>query len=336
VILLRDAVRADAARVLRRLRAAGITRVVMLTGDRAEVAEGVAAVLGVDEVLAERSPADKVRQVREEAGRATTVMVGDGVNDAPALAAADVGVAIGAHGSAAATRVADVVLTGDRLDRLADAMDVARRARRIALQSAGVGVGLSLIAMVAAAAGALPPVAGAVLQEGIDAAVILNALRALRPTRGTGLPVDAPTAASLRGFQEEHVRLRPRLELIREVAGALGQGDPRGQLERVREVHAFLTRDLLPHEHAEETRLYPAMTRLLHDPEATATMSRAHAEIERLVRRLGRHLDLAGPEGFSPDHLDDLRACLYGLHAVLTLHFAQEEEAYFSLTPSSP
>jgi hypothetical protein len=69
---------------------------------------------------------------------------------------------------------------------------------------------------------------------------------------------------------------------------------------------------------------------------AAGTSRARHAEIERLVRRLGRHLDLAGPEGFSPDHLDDLRACLYGLHAVLTLHFAQEEEAYFSLTPSSP
>lgn len=188
VILLRDAVRGDAGRTLRRLRAAGIERIVMLTGDRAEVAETVAGVLGIDRVLAEQTPAAKVERVREEARRATTMMVGDGINDAPALAAADIGVAMGARGAAASAQVADVVLTADRLDRLADAMDVARRTRRIAVQSAGAGMALSLLAMAVAAAGALPPSAGAVLQEAIDVTVILNALRALRPIRGPGCP----------------------------------------------------------------------------------------------------------------------------------------------------
>lgn len=330
VILLRDAVRGDAARTLRRLRSAGIERVVMLTGDRRETAESVAALLDVDEVLAERTPAEKVAGVREEAGRAPTIMVGDGINDAPALAAAQVGVAMGARGSAASTQVADVVLTTDRLDRLADAMDVARRARRIALQSAGAGMGLSLLAMVAAALGALPPASGALLQEAIDVAVTLNALRALRGGRGTRIPVDASTGHMLHRFDEEHARLRPALDLLREAADALDRPSSVA-LARLRRAHDVLITEILPHEQAEERRLYPALSSLLGAPEATLTMSRAHAEISRLVTRLGRHLELASSRGLLPEQLDDLRACLYGLHAVLTLHFAQEEEAYFSL-----
>ncbi|MFG3441560.1 heavy metal translocating P-type ATPase [Nonomuraea sp. NPDC047897] len=330
VIFLRDAVRADAARTLRRLRSAGIERVVMLTGDRREVAESVAAVLDVDEVLAERTPAEKVAGVREEAGRAPTIMVGDGINDAPALAAAQIGVAMGARGSAASTQVADVVLTTDRLDRLADAMDVARRARRIAVQSAGVGMGLSLLAMLAAALGALPPTSGALLQEGIDVAVTLNALRALRAGRGTRVPVDTSMGHLLHRFDEEHARLRPALDLLREAADALDRPSSVA-IPRLRRVHDVLVKEILPHEQAEESRLYPALGSLLGAPEATVTMSRSHVEISRLVARVGRHLELASSHGLLPEQLDDLRACLYGLHAVLTLHFAQEEEAYFSL-----
>jgi heavy metal translocating P-type ATPase len=331
VVLLRDTVRSDAARALRRLRAAGIRRVVMLTGDRADVAESVAAVLGMDKVLAERSPDAKVRAVRAEGG--VTVMVGDGINDAPALAAADVGVAMGARGSAASSQAADVVITADRLDRLADAMDAARRARRIAVQSAGAGMLLSLAAMAAAAWGAIPPAAGALLQEGIDAAVILNALRALRPGRGTRTPIDAGTDAMLRRFDQEHVSLRPSLERIRVAADALTATPETA--DRLREVYRFLNEELMAHERAEEARLYPALAHALGGSEVTTTMSRAHAEIERLVQRLGRHLDLAHDGALCPDQLDDLRACLYGLHAVLILHFAQEEEAYFSLSSAT-
>lgn len=150
-ILLTDPLRPDAVRTVRRLRAAGLTRLVMLTGDRAAPAEQIGVALGLDEVRAEQSPADKVAAVRDERARAVTVMVGDGVNDAPALAAASVGIAMGARGSTASSEAADIVLTADRLDRVADAMMIARRARRVTIKSATVGMGLSLSAMVVAA-----------------------------------------------------------------------------------------------------------------------------------------------------------------------------------------
>ncbi len=181
-LVLDDPIRPDAARTIRQLRRDGIRRIVMVTGDREETARTVGAVIGVDEVLAERTPAEKVDAVRLEGRSGPTIMVGDGINDAPALALADVGVAIGARGATSASEAADVVLTVDRLDRLGEAVVVARRSRHIALQSVLAGIGLSLAAMLVAAFGYLPPSWGALLQEVIDVGVILNALRALRDT----------------------------------------------------------------------------------------------------------------------------------------------------------
>ena len=139
----------------------------------------VAARLQIDAALSELTPADKVAEVLAERSNGPVMMVGDGVNDAPALAAADIGVAMGARGAAASSEAADAVIFVDRIDRLAEAMAIARRSRRIALESVAAGIGLSLAAMVVAAFGFLPPVEGALLQEVIDVAVILNALRAL-------------------------------------------------------------------------------------------------------------------------------------------------------------
>ena len=333
-VLLRDPLRHDAPRTLRHLRSAGIDRVLMLTGDRAEPAREVAAVLGLDDVRAELGPAEKVAAVRAERDRAVTVMVGDGVNDAPALAAADVGVAMGARGSTATSEAADIVLTTDRVDRLADAVSIAVRARRIAVQSALGGMLLSLAAMAAAAAGLLPPAVGALLQEGIDAAVILNALRALRVDRAMRPALTPDTEALIHRFAAEHDDLQDVLEAVRAAADRLSDAPGPQALSTVEEAHRLLTERLLPHEDAEEHRLYPALAPALGGPEATATMSRAHTEIERLSRRVATHLHLAhAAGGLAPEQLDDLRSCLYGLNTVLRLHFTQEEESYFSLAP---
>jgi heavy metal translocating P-type ATPase len=180
IIVLQDQVRADARSVLNALRAAGIRKIVLASGDRAEIAQAVGTQLGMDAVLGDLTPEGKVAAVRAEARNGTVMMVGDGVNDAPALAAADIGVAMGARGTASSSEAAGVVLLVDELGPLAKAIAIARRSRRIALQSVSVGLALSIGAMVAAAFGYLQPVEGAILQEVIDVAVILNALRALR------------------------------------------------------------------------------------------------------------------------------------------------------------
>ncbi|MGY5032997.1 heavy metal translocating P-type ATPase [Streptomyces sp. 900116325] len=334
-ILLRDPLRHDAPRTLRRLREAGIQRLLMLTGDRAEPAREIAAVLGLDDVRAQQSPADKVAAVQAEREHAVTVMVGDGVNDAPALAAADVGVAMGARGSSASSEVSDIVLTTDRVDRLADAATIAVRARRIAVQSSLGGMLMSLAAMAAAAYGLLPPAAGALLQEGIDVAVILNALRALRVDRTAQVAIEPATEQLIQRFAAEHDDLRDVIEAVRETADQLSETTGPQALDAVRHVDRLLTDRLLPHEYAEEHQLYPALAPTLGGPETTATMSRAHTEIQRLARRITTHLQLADANHgrLRPEQIDDLRACLYGLYSVLRLHFTQEEENYFSLAP---
>ena len=183
LIEMADRLRPDARDLVARLRAAGIRHVALASGDRAEVAERIGREAGVDRVYAEQSPEAKlelVRALQVDPAARPVVMVGDGVNDAPALALADVGVAMGAAGATVSSETADAVIVVDRIDRLAEAVDIGRRSLAIARQSVLVGIGLSMAAMVAAAFGLIPPVAGALLQEGIDVAVILNALRALR------------------------------------------------------------------------------------------------------------------------------------------------------------
>ncbi|HSI39518.1 MAG TPA: heavy metal translocating P-type ATPase [Xanthobacteraceae bacterium] len=179
-LVMADALRAGTSDLLAGLRRLGIGRILLATGDRRAVAEAVTKGLDLDAVRAGLTPDQKVLVVLTERKNGPVMMVGDGVNDAPALAAADIGVAMGARGAAASAEAADVVLLVDQLDRLLPGIDIAQRARRIAFESVMAGIGLSILGMVAAAFGYLTPVQGAVLQELIDVAVILNALRALR------------------------------------------------------------------------------------------------------------------------------------------------------------
>jgi heavy metal translocating P-type ATPase len=328
VILIEDPIRADAARTVRKLRKAGFVEVVMLTGDRADLAETVGAAIGADAVLAERLPIDKADAVRAARGRGATVMVGDGINDAPALAAADVGVALGARGATVSSEASDVVLIVDRLDPLADAVTIARRSRRIALESILAGIALSLVAMGFAAAGALAPVAGALVQEAIDVAVILNALRALGGARAHA--TDAHAAALGTRFRREHRELLPDVDRIRYVADRLDELPPQAQREALEEVRRFLLERLVPHEREEDARMYPVVAKVLGGEDPTGTMTRAHIEIAHLSRLFVRQLDAMADDGPSTEDLRDLRRILYGLYAILRLHFAQEEEAYLS------
>ncbi|WP_262265782.1 heavy metal translocating P-type ATPase [Microvirga yunnanensis] len=179
LLILADPLRSEAAQVIDKLRQLGIVRITLASGDRRDVAEAVTVGLHLDAVHAELTPERKIAIVQEEKRHGPVMMIGDGVNDAPALAAADLGIAMGAKGAAASAEAADVVLLVDRLDKIPVAVRAARRSRRIALQSVYAGIGLSVVGMIAAGLGYLTPVQGALIQEAIDVAVILNALRAL-------------------------------------------------------------------------------------------------------------------------------------------------------------
>jgi len=332
VFLLDDAIRPDAPRMVRAMRLAGIKRVVLVTGDRADIADMVGSIVGVDAVLADCDPADKLAAIDRESANGRTIMVGDGINDAPALAAADVGVALAARGATASSEAADVVLTVDRVDALADAILIARRSKGIALQAVMVGMGLSLAAMVVAAIGLLPPAAGAVVQEVIDVLAIGLALRAVLPGAVHTIamaPADVATALRLRA---EHDAVLPLIEKIRSTADALSTHDV--NLSPVLTLLDRLEGELLPHERADEELLVPLVSRALGGTDATAAMSRTHAEIEHQVSRLRRLLAGLDIETAQPEDIVELRRLLYGLYAVLRLHNAQEEEGAFSLVPN--
>jgi heavy metal translocating P-type ATPase len=198
-LVMSDAARPEAGSTLGRLRRLGVGETVMLTGDARETAEHVARELGISRVRAECSPADKVETVRT-LPRRPVMMVGDGVNDAPVLAAADIGIAMGAKGSTAASESADVVIMLDDLSKVADAVEIGRRSVQVALQSIWVGIVLSVALMVAAAFGYIPAVAGALSQELVDLVTILNALRSLTPSRRS--------AATTGGVEPEPVSSR--------------------------------------------------------------------------------------------------------------------------------
>jgi heavy metal translocating P-type ATPase len=326
-LILDDPIRPDTPRVIRTLRRAGIKRVVMVTGDHPDVAESVGIAIGVDRILSERDPADKVDAVTAEGESGVTIMVGDGVNDAPALAAADVGVAMGARGATASSEAADVVLVVDRLDRVAEALRIARRSRGIALQSVLVGMGLAFGGMLLGAVGLLKPVGGALLQEAIDVAVILNALRALRGDRQSR-QMRGPGSNVGDRFRAEHKEFAPELARIRTVADRLDLYEPAEARHELEQIRWFLLERLPRHEQEEEAAVYPVVAKLVGGEDPMGSMERAHMEIDHLARVFAHVLEDLPAHGPGPEDLVDLRRVLYGLHAVLRLHFAQEEEAY--------
>jgi heavy metal translocating P-type ATPase len=177
IISLIDDARPESAATLDRLRSLGIRKIIMVTGDNQAAADNIASQIGVDHVYAETMPADKLN-VLAKMKQHPLIFVGDGVNDAPVLTAADVGIALGARGSAAASDSADVVIMLDDISRVATVMEIAKKTFAIARQSILVGIFLSIFLMLVFATGKFPPLLGALLQEVIDVVVIFNALRA--------------------------------------------------------------------------------------------------------------------------------------------------------------
>jgi iron-sulfur cluster repair protein YtfE (RIC family) len=185
---------------------------------------------------------------------------------------------------------------------------------------------LSFAAMFLGAFGLLVPVAGAVVQEGIDVAVILNALRALRS--GRGAQRRAPRTDVGERFRAEHREFVPEVQKIRSTADRLADLSPGEAAEQLAQVRRFLIERLPQHEEEEEAEIYPVVSELMGGEDPMGSMSRAHLEIAHLSRVFAQLADDIPPEGPDPDDLMDLRRVLYGLHAILRLHFAQEEEAY--------
>jgi heavy metal translocating P-type ATPase len=325
-LLLGDELRRETPHAVQMLRNAGVSRIVMVTGDRADAAETIGAALDLDAVLADRVPSDKVDAVATEQRLSPTLMVGDGINDAPALAAADVGIAMGARGASASSEAADVVILVDRLDRVSEAVVIAKRARTIALQSIGAGLAMSGVAMGFAAFGWLSPVAGALTQEAIDVAVILNALRALGPGRSLGrAAIPSVTATALR---QEHEQIAETLDRLREIADGLDDAEPAAAVTLIAEANQIVSRRIVEHERADESRVYPRLAAFLADSHGLGAMSRAHREILHLARLLDRLATDLVPTDADRYLIRDAQRVIEAIEALVRLHNAQEEDIY--------
>lgn len=327
-LLLADELRKETPRAIQMLRTAGIGRIMMVTGDRADAADTIGAALDLDAVLADRSPADKVDAVATEQRLAPTLMVGDGINDAPALAAANVGIAMGARGASASSQAAEVVILVDRLDRVAKSLTIARRAHGIAQQSIVVGMALSGIAMLAASVGLLVPVAGALVQEVIDVAVILNALRALGLGRMKGTRVRYMSETAANDLRSEHELLERNLDRLRTIADALDDASPAQAAELIESAARIVAEHVVVHEREDETSVYPRLTGFLSDSHGLSAMSRAHREILHLARLLDRVA-----EGLTSQDVDrylvrDAQRVIESIEALVRIHNAQEEDIY--------
>jgi len=297
-----------------------------VTGDRAAAAQAIGAALDLDAVLADRVPSDKVDAVRTEQRLNPTIMVGDGINDAPALASADVGIALGARGASASSEAADVVILADRLNRVGDAIAIAQRARGIAVESIVAGMGLSALAMIAATVGWLAPVPAAIVQEVIDVAVILNALRALNPPHGhVRRRMSATTGREL---HRGHVALIRDLDRLRSIADALDDATPESATALIMEANAVIQEHVVEHERNDEGSVYPRLAKILMDGHGLSAMSRAHREILHLARLLARVVEDLPSEKIDRYLVRDAQRVIEAIEALVRIHTAQEEDIY--------
>jgi heavy metal translocating P-type ATPase len=325
-MLLADELRSDTPRAIRLLREAGVARIVMVTGDRAAAAQAIGAALDLDAVLADRVPSDKVDAVRSEQRLHPTIMVGDGINDAPALASADVGVALGARGASASSEAADVVILADRLDRVGEAIMIAQRARRIAIESIVAGMGLSTLAMLAATFGWLLPVPAAIVQELIDVAVILNALRALTPGYRHG--GESMTAAAGQELHRNHLALIGNLDRLRSIVDALDDAAAERAAALITEANRVVQEQVVAHERDDEGNVYPELAKVLRESHGLSAMSRAHREILHLARLLARVAEDMPSEKIDRYLIRDAQRLIEAVETLVRLHTAQEEDIY--------
>ncbi|MBO0755229.1 MAG: heavy metal translocating P-type ATPase, partial [Bradyrhizobiaceae bacterium] len=226
----------------------------------------------------------------------------------------------------ASSEAADVVILADRLDRVGEAIVIAQRARGIAGESILVGMSLSILAMLAAMIGWLAPVPAAIVQEAIDVAVILNALRALNPVRSH---IRRMTPAMIGGdLREEHVALTHSLDRLRSIADALDDAAPERAEPLIAEANTIVQQRVVEHERGDEGNVYPRVAKVLADRHGLSAMSRAHREILHLARLLARIAEDLPSESMDRYLVRDAQRIIEAIETVVRIHTAQEEDIY--------
>jgi hypothetical protein len=219
-----------------------------------------------------------------------------------------------------------VVILADRLDRVGEAIVIARRARRIAMESIVAGMGLSTVAMLAAAAGWLLPVPAAIVQEVIDVAVIVNALRAAGPARGRTRP--AIPAATGHELHRDHVALGHSLDRLRAIADALDDSTSEQAAALIVEANDVVQGQVVAHERDDEGTVYPKLAKALRDRLGLSAMSRAHREILHLARLLARIVEDLPSEKIDRYLMRDAQRVIESIESLVRIHSAQEDDIY--------
>lgn len=321
-LLLADELRTEAPGALSSLRALGIRPLTMLTGDDPDTAAMLASGLPLDAVQARCTPADKIEAVRQRQAAGSVAMIGDGINDAPALAAANVGIAMGARGANASTEAADVVLLVENLNRAPEAIAIARRTRRIASQSVIGGLGLSVMAMGFAALGHLPPVAGALIQEAIDVVVIANALRALSGAPGRLLRMESDDVSAV---AHAHASISQALATLQALADRLETASGSDAAALIGEASAVVDRVILVHEREDDRVRYPALLSSPHHAALLTSLGYAHSEIMRIAGLLSMMTRDLGERAPDPSLARDAQRAIERLVVLVQLHNRQED-----------
>jgi hypothetical protein len=237
---------------------------------------------------------------------------------------------LGTRGASASSQAADVVVLADRLDRVGEAIVIAQRARRIAMQSILAGMGLSALAMLAATVGWLAPVPAAILQEAIDVTVIINALRAVRPAFSRARRMMPATVGH--DLHGRHVLLVRSLDRLQSIADELDDAGPERAMSLIAEANSIVQQRVVAHERNDETVVYPELGKIMAERHALSAMSRAHREILHLARLLSRIAHDLPSEKIDHYLIRDAQRVIEAIEALVRIHTAQEEDIYDAIT----